>query len=60
LCFALPVLAKQAPPTRIRGTIEAVDLPTLTGGTMTVTYKGQESKIALTPETKDRGLYRRR
>jgi hypothetical protein len=30
LCFALPVLAKQAPPTRIRGTIEAVDLPTLT------------------------------
>ena len=30
------------------------------GGVMTVTYKGQESKIALTPETKDRGLYRRR
>jgi hypothetical protein len=30
LCFALPALAQQSPPTRIRGTIEAVDLPTLT------------------------------
>jgi hypothetical protein len=30
LCFALPALAQQSPLTRIRGTIEAVDLPTLT------------------------------
>jgi hypothetical protein len=29
-CFALPALAQQSPPTRIRGTIEAVALPTLT------------------------------
>jgi len=30
LCFALPAFAQQNPLTRIRGTIEAVDLPTLT------------------------------
>jgi hypothetical protein len=30
LCLALPALAQQAPPARIRGTIEAVDLPMLT------------------------------
>ncbi|MBV8848479.1 MAG: hypothetical protein JOZ16_02730 [Methylobacteriaceae bacterium] len=30
LCFALPTLAQQPPPTRIRGTIETVDLPMLT------------------------------
>jgi hypothetical protein len=30
LCFAAPSFAQQAPPTRIRGTIEAVALPTLT------------------------------
>jgi hypothetical protein len=30
LCLALPALAQQAPATRIRGTIEAVDLPMLT------------------------------
>jgi hypothetical protein len=30
LCFAAPSFAQQAPPTRIRGMIEAVDLPVLT------------------------------
>jgi hypothetical protein len=30
LCFAAPSYAQQPPPTRIRGTVEAVDLPMLT------------------------------
>jgi hypothetical protein len=30
LCIGLPALAQQSPPTRVRGTIEAVDLPMLT------------------------------
>jgi hypothetical protein len=30
VCLVLPALAQQAPPTRIRGTVEAVDLPMLT------------------------------
>jgi len=46
--LALPALAQNAPPQRIKGTIEAFDAPTLT----VKTDQGQTLDIALTPDAK--------